>query len=79
MVSISPSPIFCHLCDKFKIGDLTTKIVHHHDLIPIQRGKYMIEKQKIGEGDIETILITQDFTQLDLTRGFVQDLIICCY
>jgi hypothetical protein len=71
--------MFCPLCDKWEQGTHTDKVISHHDILPFQRTKYLEDKKQIGEGDTETILITQDFTQLDLESGFIQDLIICCY
>ena len=76
---IIQKPQFCPHCIKYEAGDQSSKIVAHHELIPFQRGKYLEEKKEIAEGDENTILITQDFTQLELESGFVQDLIICCY
>ena len=75
----SKKPQFCPHCIKFEEGDQSEKIIAHQQLIPIQRKKYLQEKKEIAEGDTDTILITQDFTQLELESGFVQDLIICCY
>jgi hypothetical protein len=76
----SKTPMFCPLCDKYEKGDQSEKVLFHQKILPFQRVKYLEDKRRIGEGDTETtILITQDFTQLDLESGFVQDLIICCY
>jgi hypothetical protein len=60
--------------------EVPEEVQRHIDLIPIQRGMYAIQKREIAEGrKPDTILITQDFTQLELDSSFVQDLIICCY
>ena len=77
--TIQKKPQFCHHCIKFEEGDQFQKIIAHQQLIPIQRKRYLQEKKAIAEGDANTILVTQDFTQLELESGFVQDLIICCY
>ncbi len=71
--------MFCPLCDKWTKGNTTEKVMNHQNILLYQRKKYLENKKQIGEGDTETILITQDFTQLDLESGFIQDLIICCY
>ncbi len=39
----------------------------------------MGDKLAIGTGDSTVALITQDFTQIELESGFIQDLIICKY
>jgi hypothetical protein len=75
----SKTPIFCPLCEKASKGNITKRVQNHLDILPFQRKKYLEDKKQIADGDTETILITQDFTQLDLESGFLQDLIICCY
>jgi hypothetical protein len=75
----SKTLMFCPLCDKWNQGICTFKTEKHQNIICFQRKKYLEDKKQIGEGDTDTILITQDFTQLNLKSGFVQDLIICCY
>ena len=53
-------------------------MIHHKELILLQRDTYALQKKKIAQGKAkETVLITQDFTQLEFNGGFVQDLIIC--
>ena len=49
----------------------------HSSLSKKERNIWRISKEL--EKDTETILITQDFTQLDLESGFIQDSMICCY
>jgi len=75
----SEHPSFCILCERYENGERDFKLQQHKDLIPIQRGQYTKEKLAIGKGDIDTALITQDFTQIQYEGGFTQDLIITIY
>jgi hypothetical protein len=64
----SKIPSFCPLCEK---EERIEKVLYY------QRMKYMKDKQRIGKEDTNIILKTQDFIQLDLESGFIQDLILC--
>ena len=75
----SKTPSFCPLCEKYDKKERTEKVLRHQSIFLYQRKRYMEDKQRIEKGDTETILITQDFIQLNLNSGFIQDLIICCY
>ena len=75
----SEHPSFCILCERYENGERDFKLQQHKDLIPIQRGQYTKEKLAIGKGDIDTALVTQDFTQIQYEGGFTQDLIITIY
>lgn len=85
LIHHSKKPKFCKLCEKYdecisKDQEVPEKLIHHKELILLQRGTYALQKKRIAEGKAkETVLITQDFTQLEFDGGFVQDLIICCY
>ena len=71
---------FCPICEKIENSEKNEKINNHLELIAIQRQSYMFEKKEIATEIACTIaLITQDFTQIELDSGFVQDLIICKY
>ncbi len=70
---------FCPICERYP-EDHSEEVLEHVQLFPIQRQAYLEDKQGISSGkDSTTILVTQDFTQLELDGSFVQDLIICKY
>jgi transposase len=70
---------FCPLCERYP-EDRDEEVLEHVQLFPIQRGAYLDDKQNIQSGkDSTTVLVTQDFTQLELEGSFVQDLILCKY
>ena len=85
LIHHSKKPKFCKLREKYdecisKNQEIPEKLIYHKELILFQRGTYALQKKKIADGKAKkTVLITQDFTQLEFDRGFVQDLIICCY
>lgn len=70
---------FCVYCEKIQNGETNSKLDNHLELVSIQRRMYMRDKLAISSGDSSTVLVTQDFTQIDLESGFIQDLIICMY
>ena len=68
---------FCPICE---LEDENTVVSKHKELIAIQKIAYQQQKKEIATGkSLKAILITQDFTQLELEGSFVQDLIICKY
>jgi hypothetical protein len=70
---------FCPICERYP-EDHSEEVLEHVQLFPIQRQAYLEDKQGISSGkDSTTILVTQDFSQLELDGSFVQDLIICKY
>jgi cell division protein FtsB len=73
-------PKFCPLCELYASEETSVELVHHKELIPLQRGQYTKEKLSIAsEKTPTTTLVTQDFSQVIFEGGFVQDLIICFY
>ncbi len=73
-------PKFCPLCEQYASGETSLELVHHKELISLQRGQYTKEKLAIAsENTPTTTLVTQDFSQVIFEGGFVQDLIICFY
>jgi hypothetical protein len=84
LIHHSKKPKFCKICDKYEEcvsrgEEIPLNLLKHKDLILLQRGAYASQKKEIAGGDTTTVLITQDFTQIEFDGGFVQDLIICCY
>ena len=75
----SKKPKFCNYCQEFESGVNTSKLKDHQDLIKFQRGQYKKEKEEIANGSDDAILITQDFTQLEIETGFIQNLIVVKY
>ena len=70
---------FCPICEQIENRNENEDLDRHSELVAIQRRAYMDDKLEIGSGNNETALITQDFTQIELESGFIQDLIICKY
>ena len=71
---------FCPLCEKYEDQKADEEVMKHVQLFPIQRRKYMKDKEVIISGkDSTTVLVVQDFSQLELDSSFVQDLILCKY
>src|SRR5690242_9000160 len=59
----SKTPKFCPLCEAFDADDYSHS--KHKELIPIQRGQYTLDKKNIATNITpETILVTQDFSQI---------------
>jgi hypothetical protein len=68
---------FCPICEN---EDGNIAVIKHKELITIQKMVYQQDKRGVSSGkNPTTVLITQDFTQLELEGSFVQDLIICKY
>jgi hypothetical protein len=62
---------FCPICE---LGDENSSVIEHKRLISIQHNEYKKQKQAIATGkNPNDLLITQDFTQLELEGSFVQD------
>ncbi len=74
----SKSVKFCPIC---KLEDGNSTSVEHKQLVKTQHNQYRNQKNDmIATGkNSNGILITQDFTQLELEGAFMQDLIICKY
>ena len=71
---------FCSLCEKYEDEKDDEEATEHVQLFPIQRRSYLKDKEDISSGkDSTTVLVVQDFTQLELDGSFVQDLILCKY
>jgi hypothetical protein len=68
---------FCPICEQIEDGNESEEVQQHLELVSTQRLAYMKDKMEIASGrDFTTALVTQDFTQIELESGFVQDLII---
>ena len=76
----SKSIKFCPICERYENGMADDADVLHVQIWQIQRKMYMKGKREISEGKSPgTIMVTQDFTQLELDGSFIQDLILCKY
>ena len=76
----SKSIKFCPICERYENGMADDADVLHVQIWQIQRKMYMKDKREISEGKSPgTIMVTQDFTQLELDGSFIQDLILCKY
>ena len=63
---------FCVYCEQIQNGINNSDLDKHLELVSIQRRSYVTDKIAISSGDSSTVLIIQDFTQIDLESDFIQ-------
>ena len=68
---------FCPICEKYEDQEDDKEALEHVQLFPIQRKIYLKDKEAISSDKYsKTILVVQDFTQIELDGSFIQDLIL---
>jgi len=81
-VHYEKTPFFCDHCRNIEgSAPMTMTLEQHVNAMTRQQPTYLRLKGLLAQGALpkDAAIIVQDFSQLNLESGFVQDLIICMY